>query len=350
MIDKRFFVSVALYVFASTIPDAAKAQAQESDSISNDDIVVTASRTGASSVRDTPIAITALTREQLGQRGVSDIRGLADYAPGLQVADFSGYAQIFIRGIGSNDPFAGTDPSSTVHLDGVYQGRTLGYFSSFLDVERVEVLRGPQGTLYGRNSVGGTINVVTRAPTEELSGEVQIGAGTVNAFNASAYVSGGLGGGVKASLAGQYRRHGNYFDNISTGGGLGRERNYGVRGQVAIPLGERAEAIIRADHTRQKGRLVGYSKLLAPTGIPADDAILGEFDKVSLNRNNSEDQKAGGIAMDLRYELSDSVTLKSLSSWRKMRGTLGYDPDGSSFDIGRTFVDLHQEQYSEDLR
>lgn len=158
-----------------------------------------------------------------------------------------------------------------------------------------------------------------------------------------------MGGGVKASLAGQYRRHGNYFDNVSTGGGLGRERNVGLRGQVAIPLGERGEATIRADYTRQKGRLVGYSKLLAPTGVPTDDAILGDFDKVSLNRTNSEDQKAGGVAVDLRYELSDAVTLKSLSSWRKLRGTLSYDPDGSSIDIGRTLVDLHQEQYSEDL-
>lgn len=347
MFHKRLPATAGLSVFVSAIPGTA--QAQEAANIPNDDVVVTASRTGASTVRETPIAITALTSEQLDQRGVNDIRGLADYAPGLQIADFSGYAQIFIRGIGSNDSFAGTDPSSTVHLDGVYLGRTLGYFSSFLDVDRVEVLRGPQGTLYGRNSVGGTINVITRTPTEQLSGEAQIGGGTFNAFNASGYVSGGLGGGIKASIAAQYRSHGNYFDNVSTGGGVGRERNVGVRGQIAIPLGERGEAIIRADYTRQKGRLAGYSKLLGPTGVPTDDAILGDFHKVSLNRTNSEDQKAGGVAVELRYQLSDELTLKSLSSWRKLRGTLSYDPDGSSIDIGRTFVDLHQEQYSEDL-
>ncbi len=349
MMPKVSFKNTLLSAATMTLVFASPATAQEVRETAADDIVVTASRTGASTVRDTPIAMTALTSEQLDRRGVSDIRGLADYTPGLQIADFSGYAQIFIRGVGSNDPFAGTDPSSTIHLDGVYLGRTLGYFSSFLDVERVEVLRGPQGTLYGRNSVGGTINVVTRAPTEELTGEVQIGGGTFNAFNAAAYISGGLGGGVKASLAGQYRRHGNYFENVSTGGDIGRERNVGLRGQVAIPLGERGEAIIRADYTRQKGRLVGYSKLLAPTGVPTDDAILGDFDKVSLNRTNSEDQKAGGVALDLRYQLSDVATLKSLSSWRKLRGTLSYDPDGSSLEIGRTAVDLHQEQISEDL-
>ncbi len=312
------------------------------------EIVVTASRTGESRLSDTPIAITALSADQLDQRGVHDIRGLTDYTPNLQIADFAGYAQIFIRVVGSNDQFAGTDPSSTVHLDGVYLGRTLGYFSSFLDVERIEVLRGPQGTLYGRNSVGGTINVITRKPTDEFKAQLQVGAGTYGTASGAAYVSGGLGGGIAAGLAVQYRRNGDYFDNVSTGGDIGRDSNFGIRGQIVAPLGT-GEAILRGDYTRQKGRLVGYSKLLAPTGLATDDAVLGDFDKVSLNRHNRQKQSGGGVSLELSFPLSDTVTLKSLSSWRQLHGDLDYDSDASAIDIGRSTVNLRQEQYSEDL-
>ena len=312
------------------------------------EIVVTAARTGETRLLDTPIAITAMNAEQLDERGVRDIRGLTDYTPNLQIADFAGYAQIFIRGVGSNDPFAGTDPSSTVHLDGVYLGRTLGYFSSFLYVERIEVLRGPQGTLYGRNSVGGTINVVTRKPTEAFTARMAAGIGTHGAASGSAYVSGGLGHGIAAGLAVQYRRNGNYFDNASTGGGVGRDANFGLRGQLVIPMGA-GEAVLRGDYTEQKGRLVGYAKLLAPTGHPVDDAVLGDFGKVSLNTRNHQKQSGGGASLELTFPLSDNVTLKSLSSWRRLHGDLDYDSDASALDIGRTTVNLRQEQYSEDL-
>jgi len=313
-----------------------------------DEIIVTASRTGASRVQDTPLALTALTASQLEQRGIQDIRGLTDYTPSLQIADFAGYAQIFIRGVGSNDPFAGTDPSSTMHLDGVYLGRTLGYFSSFLDVERIEVLRGPQGTLYGRNSVGGTINVITRTPPEEPTAELEVSGGTRKTFGAQSYLGGSLGGGARAGLALQYRRHGNYFDNTSSGNDLGRERSFGVRGQVLVPLG-RAEAILRADYAEQKGNLVGYSKLLAPTGHPGDDAVLDDPRTVSLNRENRQDQDGGGVALELRAPLGDEITLKSLTAWRKLVGDLEYDSDASALDIGRTTVDLRQEQVTQDL-
>ena len=323
---------------------ATGALAQEAES----EIIVTASRTGETKLRDTPIAVTALSADQLDERGIQDIRGLTDYTPSLQIADFAGYAQIFIRGIGSNDPFAGTDPSSTVHLDGVYLGRTLGYFSSFLDVERIEVLRGPQGTLYGRNSVGGTINVVTRKPGEDFTAKMEAGVGTYGAVSGAAYVGGGLGNGMRAGLAVQYRRHGDYFDNVSTGGDLGRERNFGLRGQLVVPLGA-GEAVLRGDYTEQKGRLVGYAKLLAPTGMATDDAVLGDFDKISLNRRNRQKQTGGGVSLELSFPLSDQVTIKSLSSWRKLNGDLEYDADASSIDIGRTTVNLRQEQYSEDL-
>lgn len=342
LIRRSLAPSVLAVAIGSTQALAAEGGSEQSE------IVVTASRTGASRLSDTPLAITALSAEDLEQRGVNDIRGLTDYTPNLQIADFAGYAQIFIRGVGSNDPFAGTDPSSTVHLDGVYLGRTLGYFSSFLDVERIEVLRGPQGTLYGRNSVGGTINVITRRPTDERKAQLQAGVGTYGTVHGAAYLSGGIAEGVAASVAVQYRQNDDYFDNVSVGGDIGRDRNFGIRGQLVTSLGT-GEAILRGDYTHQKGRLVGYAKLLASTGHPQDDVVLGDFDKVSLNRENRQKQTAGGASLELSFPLSDDIMLKSLSSWRQLNGDLGYDSDASAIDIGHTTVNLRQEQYSKDL-
>ena len=142
--------------------------AAQGDGLALEEITVTATKAGETALQSTPLAITAFSGTQLESRGVTGVRGLVDYTPGLQIAEQSGYAQLYIRGIGSNVVFVGSDPSSTTHMDGVYLARPLSYFSDFLDIERVEILRGPQGTLYGRNSVGGTINITRANPARRL--------------------------------------------------------------------------------------------------------------------------------------------------------------------------------------
>jgi outer membrane receptor protein involved in Fe transport len=122
--------------------------------------------------------------------GVHTVEGLAGIVPTVTISQHTGLAQVTIRGIGSNSTFG--DPSSTVHLDGVYLGRPAMVFADFLNVERVEVLRGPQGTLYGRNSVGGTINIVTRQPSNTLETSVRLTAGDYQEFRAESTVSGPL--------------------------------------------------------------------------------------------------------------------------------------------------------------
>jgi iron complex outermembrane receptor protein len=123
---------------------------------------VTTTKTGAADVQSTPVAITVLPAGTLDQMGVRSVRDLAGVVPTVTISQQNGLAQVTIRGIGTNSTVVGADPSSTVYVDGVYLGRPAMVFADFLNIERIEVLRGPQGTLYGRNAVGGTINVVTR--------------------------------------------------------------------------------------------------------------------------------------------------------------------------------------------
>ena len=155
-------------------------------------VTVSATKTGPTDIQSTPMSITGLPATTLEQLGAQTVEGLAGFVPALTVSQHTGLALVTIRGIGTNSAILGADPSSTTHVDGVYLARPAMGFMDFLNVERVEVLRGPQGTLYGRNSVGGTINIVTRQPTNALETSVRIIAGSYEKLRAEGAISGPL--------------------------------------------------------------------------------------------------------------------------------------------------------------
>ncbi len=305
---------------------------------------------GETPLQSTPIAISAFTAEELETRGMGDVTALVDYVPGLQISDVNGYAQLYLRGVGSNNVFIGSDPSTTVHVDGVYLARPIAYFVDFLDVERVEVLRGPQGTLYGRNSVGGTVNIISRRPTREPTGQIQLTGGTYDELGFKGYVSGPIGStGLLGSLSvSRARRHG-FFDNISEGGDLVDQDAFGARGQIYAPLGDRADVTVRADFHHSDEATAGASKLLEPIGVPLDDSILGDYRKVSVNAPNSLEIRTYGVSADINFDISDRATIRSLTAYRSLKSDNVTDADASSLDTTRSLFDLRQDQFSEEI-
>ena len=170
-----------------------------------------------------------------------------------------------IRGIGSNSAVAGADPSSTIHLDGVYIARPAMSSIDFLDVERIEVLRGPQGTLYGRNSVGGTINIVTRQPTNALETSVRLTAGNYDKLRAEGAVRGPL---VKNKVMGGFAflrgtRDGFVRDLDHPDHSLGSEDTWAGRGQLRVVLGTHGELLLSGDYGRFDGVPLPYAKPIA---------------------------------------------------------------------------------------
>ena len=209
-------------------------------------VTVTATRTGAADIQTTPLAVTTLAASTLDQMGIRTVEGLAGVVPSVTISQHNGAAQVTIRGIGTNSTVVGADPSSTVHLDGVYLGRPVMVLSDFLNVERVEVLRGPQGTLYGRNSVGGTINVVTRQPTNALETSVRLTAGSYDTLRAEGAVSGPL---VKDKVMGTVAflrsgRDGFVEDLDHPDHRLGSEDTWAGRGQLRLVLGNKGELLL----------------------------------------------------------------------------------------------------------
>lgn len=339
------FAAVPLQAYAQ---DAVRQDAGRDDE-GIADIVVTATKMGESNLQSTPIAVSAITAEELASRGVRDVQDLKNYVPSLQVSDLSGYTQLYVRGIGSNIVFIGSDPSTTIHLDGVYLARPLSYLTDFLDVDRVEVLRGPQGTLYGRNSVGGTINVISRRPSDTFEAEFRGEYGTYDRYAAKAYASGPIGGGITASLAVDVSGHGAYRENVSTGGGAEDLKSRGVKGQVRVPLGT-GQLTLRADYSRQSGAMAAYPKLIGPIGVPLDDSILDDPGKVAMDGVNHTVLENYGVSADLRFDIADGIELRSLTAWRAFHGSILADADSSSLPLFRNLIaPIRQRQLSQEL-
>ncbi len=182
-------------------------------SVTLEEVVVTAERR-SESVLDVPLAMTAQTSEQLAASGVKDITDLQFTTPGFNVSDSSGYTQVYIRGIG-NSIFVGADPSVATFIDDV--PRIYGSMvNNFIDVDRVEVLKGAQGGLYGRNATGGVINIITRQPdTTDFKADGRVSYGQRQTLEAAAYVNVPIGDKVAFSLAGERVKHNPYVDNIA---------------------------------------------------------------------------------------------------------------------------------------
>ena len=139
--------------------------------------IVTAAKAGGRDVQEIPMAISAVSQADLGRLGTQTIEEAPALAPSVTFSQNTGWGQLTIRGIGTNAVFAGSDPSSAIYLDGVYLARPAMAFARFLDLERIEVLRGPQGTLYGRNAVGGAMNLIPRPPTNDFQASAHFTAG-----------------------------------------------------------------------------------------------------------------------------------------------------------------------------
>jgi iron complex outermembrane receptor protein len=173
---QRATMPVAVACILPLFIQQSHAAVDEAGSLVLEEVIVTAEKR-AVSLQDTALSVSAFTGDTLEGRGVLDAAGMASFVPNLAIGDFGGAVVVNIRGIQTNDTTETSDPSVAFHVDGVYQGRPRGAGAQFYDLERVEVLRGPQGTLYGRNATAGSLNVITNKPTDEFGASLEAIAG-----------------------------------------------------------------------------------------------------------------------------------------------------------------------------
>ena len=233
---KRTLVTTAVAAFVSSEPGIATAMVLE-------EIIVTAQKR-EESLQDTPVAVTAFTSTAIENKGIDNISDLAEFTPNLvfdttsPVSGLSSGAVVFIRGIGNTDFSLTTDPGVGLYVDGVYMSRSAGGVLDVLDVERIEVLRGPQGTLFGRNTIGGAINIASRKPSEELQGQVEVTLGEFDRADIRASVDIPFSEQLRSTFAVSSKNRDGFVDRVLEGDELGDEDKLSFRATLVFEPSE----------------------------------------------------------------------------------------------------------------
>jgi iron complex outermembrane receptor protein len=315
---------------------------------------------------DVPIAITAVSAENLDKLGAKDLSGVQGAIPNVNIVQGRGSAasaNFFIRGIGQPDALQTFDPAVGVYVDGVYLSRIQGALLNLFDVERVEVLRGPQGTLYGKNTIGGAVNVVSRKPDMGvMRGEASLTYGDYDEITAKAYLSAPLVTDKLAlSVAGVFDQRDGLVTDPLTGRKFNDRDNLSGRAILRARPSDMVEVMISGDYTRQRNApTLGY--LTAPlvqtnfatgatTLLPANP--YGPYDyKASTSLAAGQGQKLDhwGVSGTINIDLSDAVQLTSITAYRKLKTDFFIDIDASQFELGDVFVGTRQHQFSQELQ
>ena len=364
--------STILAVGLTVVASPAQAQIEE--------IIVTAQKR-SESVQRVPIAVTAIDEAMLTEIGFDRFEDLSSVAPGLQLGTFGPWAFVNLRGIGQENNTAGGDPGVALHYDGVYIGRPVGFLFTAFDSERVEVLRGPQGTLYGRNATGGTINYITKKPTSEFGGSADISLGTYDLVSGRAAINVPLADGIAARLVGTFEQRDGFTKNL-TGPDANDADDWGLRGHIQFDRGGPLTLLLSSTYVKSGG--VGSKPesrepfpgttttpnvpLAGPpgfafsggpaSGVPGFNTYTG-FGPTPVNdlrpfRESVDTQLEHSqefllLSGTLEYDLGP-VTLKSITGYANSYYLTRQDEDYSPLPLSEALFSEDASQFSEELQ
>lgn len=319
---------------ADSIPDAA-------DATTGNEIIVTATKR-EQTLQETPVAVSVTTAETIEQAQIRDITDLQSVVPSLRVSQLqSSFATSYsVRGFGTDGNNLGLEPSVAVFVDGVYRSRAISQISDLPNLQRVEVLRGPQSTLFGKNASAGVISIVSSEPSFQFGGNVEASYGNFDAFVGKAYVTGPISETIAASFAGGYNRRDGYVTNGFNGDDLNNRDRWFTRGQLLFDNGDNLKVRLIADYDEIDEKCCAVANV-APsveTGLigllggrvnaPGDalnDVVF--TDVVPFNK-----VKNWGVSGQIDYDIG-ALTLTSISSYRDTSISANQDVDFTSADL-----------------
>lgn len=348
----RRALAVAVSMFAAGLNSGAEAQTRPQEGGLLEEVLVTATKREAS-MQDVSVSMTAFNGDVLNRYNQDNIASITAQTPSMAYSEAAGEAQIYIRGIGTNIFGIGADPSVGVHIDGVYQGRTQLALNQFLDIERIEVLRGPQGTLYGRNTTAGAINILSTRPGDEWEGFVRGGIGSWSRREVSAAAGGPVSDSVALRVAARHMQDDGFTTNINPDGGVDVDDNdiQQMRGSLRFTPNESVRLTVIADTTQSEN---GNTSVRPRDNLGAAE-VLGaaptpEFGKIRNDLESFNEWDTNGLTVDLEWSLSDAWTLASVTGYRDFEGEFLFNTDGTEIDITRTQYAYDTDQFSQELR
>lgn len=367
---KLFTVSALLTVCSPAY--AQSAESIDGDQVDAGEIIVTAQKR-AQGLQDVPASVTALGQTELASIGRQDVTALAGQVPSLQVNQYSPTITIFnLRGVSQNDFADSQEAPIAFYADEVYVSALGAISGQTFDLDRVEVLRGPQGTLFGRNATGGLIQIVSAKPTARLEGFLTATVGSYGQVATEGAISGPLSERVRARLSFTTNHHGGYIEN-RVGPDIGNSKFYGFRGQLAFDVGDNGELTLKGQYLRNDNERSGglYSHVAArpnadglgvplaanedfygtgpgadPFGYvePDSDPFTGSYDKIGYF-----DRKVASITARYVQKFGD-IELTSITDYQKLDKSYGEDTDMSPQGIFNFDTRQDLKQFSQELR
>ena len=327
-------------------------------------LIVTAERR-ETDLQKTPIAITAFTAEDLEQSNITKIPDLVMYTPGLTIGNTgnSSFPEIYLRGVGTRDPSVASDLSVGFYVDDVYIGRGISMLVDLFDLERIEVLKGPQGTLWGRNTVGGAIHIITKKPTDDFSSSHKLKIGNFGLFRISGNAGGSL---IDNTLLGKisysYEDRDGYVENVFRQNSLADAESFSVRGDIQFLANDNIEFLISVDATKERPSSAAFDPIIS--GAPVLSGLAGNITvadppfnhiepdgpyQVSHDSDSREHRDIYGISGKLSWRLDD-LTFYSLSSARSLKFDNIENTAGLSLQLVEFFQNTEQWQFSQEFR
>ena len=325
-----------------------------------EDVIVTARRT-EESLQRTPLAVSAFSGESLERQGVMQTTDLQGSVPNLNIVQGRGSSNatnIYIRGVGQPDALQTFDPAVGVYVDDVYYSRIRGTQFDLLDLERVEVLRGPQGTLYGKNTIGGALKLVSRRPGQEFRARGSVAYGDYDLIDVQAAVSGPVSDTLALGLSALHSERGGYVTDPATGAEYNDKNSTAVRAALAWDPVSNIRVDLNADYARDDAGLsVGQAQntLTNLFGVPLVvlPATAPEYNfqtRTTPGLPNETRLETWGSALRVSWQLSDSLSLKSITSYRELNTDDYIDFDATELEIADALVAVDQNQVSQELQ
>jgi len=369
----------------SAVLAANAAIAQSSGSLL-EEVVVTA-RKVEENLQETPVAVSAFTEAAIERRMLVTTEDLGRVTPNLQFkshAPLSGNAsaaQVFIRGVGQSDASGGVDPGVGIYIDDVYMGRSVGGVMGFRDIANAQVLRGPQGTLFGRNTIGGAVLLSTKKPGTEYGGSIKVGVGDDSLREIFAAVDLPFTEQIAARVSYGSRERDGYVERIFDGVDLGNDDSYTINGSVHFDISDSLNIIVRGDYTEEDengspfvfaainegAAFPAYQSVNAgcpgatfpPPSVPVDlvdercanDATwnLGPYKNGGTTKAKSTVEN-GGFSITANVDITDELALKYVGADRDLEWTGSRDADNTPFSILSTQSDSEASQTSHEFQ
>jgi len=347
---------------------AMSANAQQKD----DEIIVTATKR-AENIQDVPISITAYGAEFIEKSGVSDIHDVALYTPNFTISHSSQLTnqRIAIRGVGSVGN-SGIEPSVGVFIDGIYYPRPGSVIGNLMDIQSFEILRGPQGTLFGRNTPMGALNITTKDPSfSGFEGSYELGYASHNAYKLGAAINVPLSENAALRVSGKYTDRDGYGTNLMTGENYGERSDLNLRGKLLFEPTDALSVKLTADYGKINSggasieylnsassapflgtlaALAGFDPRLVgvdPTQLLTSDPY--DHDIYQVNNDDLEDEQ-WGIAADISYELASGHTIRSITAFRDWKASSYENAIRTPLAIFPRVTDYENDTFSQELQ